>query len=122
MELHEALRGMNQALRPSGTLVYLDVSWQPLPVRLGQAAPVGCPDIEEACRDRGVTCIRVLSEGISDSRMQNMALLGTVAGRNLVPGVDPGCYRRALEDLLQGGTLSDNLALFDAYTGKENHA
>ena len=35
MEIHEAMRSLVTALKPGGTLVHLDVSWQPLPVRSG---------------------------------------------------------------------------------------
>ncbi|MFH1153775.1 MAG: 2-oxoacid:acceptor oxidoreductase family protein [Pseudomonadota bacterium] len=117
MEVHEAMRGVGSALKPSGTLVYLDVSWQPLPVRLGQTRAITSQDIETLCRDRNVTCFKVTSNRIPDAKMQNMALLGTVAKHSLVPGVDRDCYQRALEDLLQGSMLSGNLDLFREYAG-----
>lgn len=121
MEVHEAMRGMNAALKPSGTLVYLDVAWQPLPVRLGQAGPVNIQDIQAACKARNVTCYPVESDRIQDAKMQNMAILGTVAKHNLVPGVTTDCYEQALDDLLHGALLSDNMALFRAYAGNSGN-
>lgn len=116
MEIHEAMRGLNTAMKSGGTLVFLDVSWQPLPVRLGKAPEVRKADIESACLARNVTPVRVEIEGrVPDSRMQNMAILGTVAARSLVPGVAAEHFRAALQDLLKGDLLEKNQTLFESY-------
>ncbi|SDU53233.1 2-oxoacid:acceptor oxidoreductase family protein [Desulfobacula phenolica] len=115
MELHEALRGLGIALKKGGTLVYMDVSWQPLPVRLGQAPAITAKDIQTACKDSGVTAIKVDTRSITDSRMQNMALLGTVAKHGLIPGVSKKDYNMALKDLLTEEMLKNNRKIFDGY-------
>lgn len=114
MELHEALRAIGTGLKKGGTLVYLDVSWQPLPVRLGLDRAVTAQDVQTACKKTGSTAIQV-DTTIMDPRMQNMALLGTLAKHEIIPGVLTEHYTAALEDLLSGELLTQNKALFDAF-------
>lgn len=115
MEVHEALRGLGPALKKGGTLVYLDVSWQPLPVRLGLNNEITAKEIQTACKASDVTAIKVDTRSMEDSRMQNMALLGTVAKHGLIPGVSKKDYNRALKDLLTGKMLEKNKGIFNGY-------
>ena len=115
MEIHEAMRGLEMALKKGGTLVYLDVSWQPLGVRLGLNSELTKKDIQAACESAGAVAVKVDTRAMDDSRMQNMALLGTIAKHRIVPGVSKENYGAALEDLLSGEMLSKNRAIFDAY-------
>lgn len=115
MEVHEAMRGLCLALKKGGTLVYLDVSWQPLPVRLGLNKEITSEDIQMACEIAGATVFKVDTRSMEDSRMQNMALLGIIAKHNLVPGVSKKNYDAALEDLLAGKMLKNNQGIFDGY-------
>ena len=115
MEVHEALRGLGAALKKGGTLVYLDVSWQPLPVRLGLNTEITATDIDTACARVNARGIRVDTRAMPDARMQNMALLGTIARHRLIPGVTRNNYVTALEDLLAGEMLEKNKAVFDGY-------
>jgi len=115
MEVHEAMRGLSTALNKGGTLVYMDVSWQPLPVRLGDEREITAEDIQIACESAGINHIRVNIQSMEDPRMQNMALLGTLSKHRLVPGISKDHYEAALEDLLTGDMLSRNRAVFDAY-------
>lgn len=115
MEVHEALRGLEGALKKGGTLVYLDVSWQPLPVRLGKDKEITSEDLQRACEIIGATAIRVDTRAMADTRMQNMALLGTLAKRQIIPGLVKENYDAALNDLLSGDLLKKNRAVFDRY-------
>jgi len=117
MEIHEALRGLGVAMKKGGTLAYLNLAWQPLPVRLGQDKEVVPEDITRACGQMGVQCIEVATEAVLDSRMQNMALLGTMAKHELIPGVLRTHYIKALEDLLKEEILPRNLDVFEHYAG-----
>jgi indolepyruvate ferredoxin oxidoreductase beta subunit len=113
LERHEALRAAGEFLAEAGTLVYYDTVWQPLEVRLGSAREVTNAAIAAVCNDRGVNCLPVFREDLADVRMQNVVLLAVLAGRGLVPGLAPDHYRRAMGDLMAGGMLAANLALFD---------
>ena len=115
MEVHEAMRGLDLALKKGGTLVYMDVSWQPLPVRLDLGSEITAKDIKSACKKFGITAIKVDTQSMEDTRMQNMALLGTVAKHRLIPGVTKENYNDALEDLMAGEMLRKNRVIFDVY-------
>lgn len=113
LERHEAYRAVRDFLRPGGCLVYYDTSWQPLQVRLGQEAAITPEDVAQACAVRKGRLLRVFLGELADSRMQNVALLATVAREKLVPGVEVDHFRQALDDLLAGELLRENLGLFE---------
>lgn len=113
LERHEALRGVNAALRDGGTLVYYDAVWQPLSVRLGQAEEVVGDMLDTACARRGIQATRVFDPDLGEARMQNMVLLRYIDQYGLIPGIDTGQYRQAMEDLMSGSMLDRNLALFN---------
>ncbi len=116
MEVHEALRSLGTAIKKKGTLVYLNVSWQPLSVRLGENPEITVDDIETACVDNDVRAIQVDTQSMADSRMQNMALLGAISRHSLIPGVTRENYELALKDLLAGDMLDNNQDIFRKYT------
>lgn len=116
MEINEALRGISTALKKEGTLVYLNHSWQPLSVRMGESKQVTPQDIAQACALLDARCMGLDTGQVLESRMQNMALVGTVAKHGLIPGIDQAHYLTALEDLLAGEVLAQNLAVFHQYT------
>ena len=111
LERHEALRGMNLYLADGGTLVYYDTVWQPLNVRLKKEPMVEDAVIAKECQARNIREIRVFRSGLEDPRMQNVAVLGEICRRDLVPGVNAGHVEAALDDLLAGPVLEKNLAL-----------
>lgn len=113
LERHEALRGIDVALKDGGTLVYYDAVWQPLFVRLGISDAVDGDTIQAACRRRAVREIRVFHEDLSDARMQNIALLSAIHRNSLVPGLTEAHYRSAMEDLMEGTMLEKNMAFFN---------
>jgi indolepyruvate ferredoxin oxidoreductase beta subunit len=113
LERHEALRAAGAALRKGGCLVYYDTVWQPLAVRLGDAATVTAGDIDALCRHRNIRVIPVFQPDLPDIRMQNMAVLGAIAGNGLIPGVELAHYRLAMDDLMAGTMLARNRDLFD---------
>ena len=106
---------VDTALKKGGTLVYLDVSWQPLPVRLGKEKEITSEDLQRACETIGATAIRVDTRAMADTRMQNMALLGTLAKLQIIPGLAKENYDAALNDLLSGDLLKKNKVVFDRY-------
>lgn len=114
LERHEALRAAHTALKPGGVLIYYDAVWQPLPVRLGQAAEVSAVAIGETCARLGARLIRAYQPDLADARMQNIVILAHIQRLDLIPGLDAAHYQQALEDLLKGSVLEENLALFHA--------
>lgn len=116
LERHEALRAASTMLRKGSCLIFYDTVWQPLTVRLGDAAEVVADDIDALCRDRSIRVIPVFQPDLPDIRMQNMAVLGAIAGNGLIPGLELADYRSAMDDLMAGAMLERNRALFDRIT------
>ena len=113
LERHEALRGLNDALKDNGTLIYYDTSWQPLEVRINAADPVTKKMIHRICRKRNIRNLTVFKAGLKDARMQNMVVLANIEKNKLIPGIKKEHYYEAMEDLMQGTILKTNLKLFE---------
>ena len=114
LERHEVFRGISDYLKDSGTAIYYDVSWQPLPVRLNQMPEINVTDSLDAwCNDRNIHLLRVHKDSLSDSRMQNMVVLAGIRQNNLIPGVSAVHYQTALADLREGHVLEKNLEIMN---------
>jgi indolepyruvate ferredoxin oxidoreductase beta subunit len=110
LERHEALRAARTVLKPNGCLIYYNTVWQPLSVRLDEAAEVTQQEIEDECKDRGLSLFCVYQENLPDIRMQNMAVLSIVHQQRLIPRIGTIHYKMALKDLMSGRMLEDNLS------------
>jgi indolepyruvate ferredoxin oxidoreductase, beta subunit len=113
LERHEALRGMNLMLVDGGTLVYYNTVWQPLETRLNRAEETSEALVEETCAARNIKLIRVFQQELTDPRTQNVVVLAEIDRQGLVQGVRTEHYKQAMDDLMQGSMLADNLQLFD---------
>jgi indolepyruvate ferredoxin oxidoreductase, beta subunit len=112
LERHEAVRGGAEFLRPEGTLVYYDATWQPLAVRLRREAAASHADLEAIATARNARLLPVFDQDLADSRMQNVVVLATLAREKSVPELLPEHYEAALTELLRGPVRETNLALF----------
>lgn len=112
LERNEALRAGSMYLKDKGTLVYYDVEWQPLGVRLGTDHGVKEDDIQAFCKARGIRAFPVFKSDLEDARKQNMILLATVVRHDLIPGITQSHVQMAMEDLMQGVMLESNQAVF----------
>ena len=117
LERHEALRGVNTALKDGGTLIYYNTVWQPLEVRLKKAPPVDEQLVARTCRDRNIRLIQVYKPGLVETQMQNIVVLAHIGRDGLIPGVTTAHYKRAMDDLMSGAMLAKNLALYEAELG-----
>ena len=114
LERHEALRALNDAAKDGGTLIYYNTVWQPLDVRLGTVEEVSAEAIASQCQARNIRLLEVFEPDLPDTRMQNIALLSHIHKEQLVPRIDIDNYRLAMDDLMAGGMLDANMALFDS--------
>jgi indolepyruvate ferredoxin oxidoreductase, beta subunit len=121
MEINESLRGLNEFLKNKGTLIYYNISWQPLDVRLGKAKEVKENMLEESCLKKQAKIIKAYMPDIEDSRMQNVVLLGVLAKNRLIPGIEPFHYKKAVTSLLNTNVLNANIEIFERITGKSDH-
>jgi indolepyruvate ferredoxin oxidoreductase beta subunit len=113
LERHEAMRGLKIASRDGSTLVYYNTVWQPLDVRINDAAEIQVSDIQRVCQTRNIKDFVVYHPDLEDIRMQNIAVLSMIHNNTLVPGVQGIHYKNAMTDLLQGTALKQNLKLFE---------
>ncbi|MFH2007701.1 MAG: 2-oxoacid:acceptor oxidoreductase family protein [bacterium] len=114
LERLEAYRGVVEMLRPGGTLVYYDATLQPLAVRLGEASYPSREDLEREVHAKQGRLERVFDEGLTDPRMQNIALLGRVGAIRAVDGIDAEALERAIALAVPAKLLEENLEVFRA--------
>jgi len=114
LERHEALRGVNEAVRDGGTLIDDNTVWQPLDVRLNQAETVSEEMISRECKQRSIRVISVFKPDLANARMQNIIVLAHIDKHGLVPGVKKEHYLKAMDDLMRGRVLETNVKLFEA--------
>ena len=113
LERHEALRALNLMCSKGSTLVYYDTVWQPLAVRLGEAPEATTEDVADQCSRMDVRLVRVYKPDLADVRMQNIAVLSCISSKALIPGIQADHCRAAMADLMAGGMLEKNMALFE---------
>lgn len=94
-------------------MIYYNTTWQPLEIRLNLAEPVSGALISKQCQKRNIREINVFKADLKDARMQNIVLLANIDKYSLIPGVKKEHYLQAMDDLLQGRLLEDNVELFE---------
>jgi len=114
LERHEALRAAAHYAKAGGTLIYYNTVWQPLDVRLGDAAEISSEAVKAYCSGIGARLIEIIEPDLEEARMQNMVLLACIDRESLVPSVDSQHYRQAMADLMAGKMLEKNLALYES--------
>ena len=113
LERHEALRSMNGFLKDGGTIIYYNAVWQPLEVRLNEAPEVSEETVSQECLKRNIREIKVFKEDLKDARMQNIVLLAHIDKHGLIPEIRTEHYIQAMEDLMRGDMLENNMKLFE---------
>lgn len=113
LERHEALRSMNGFLKDGGTIIYYNAVWQPLEVRLNEAPEVSEETVSQECLKRNIREIKVFKEDLRDARMQNIVLLAHIDKHGLIPEIRTEHYIQAMEDLMRGDMLENNMKLFE---------
>ena len=118
LERHETLRAMNLFLKDGGTVIYYNAVWQPLEVRLNEAEEISEEVISEQCRKRNIKEIKVFKDDLEDARMQNIVLLANIDRHHLISGIQTEHYIEAMEDLMEGKMLKNNMKLFENYSSQ----
>lgn len=115
LEVHEALRGGIEFLKEKGSLLYYQVVWQPLSVRLGKAKQIEITDLDVLCKSKNALLFSAFDDQLLDSRMQNTILLATLAKQALIPKISAEHYLKALSDLLTDKMVHENIKLFEKH-------
>ncbi len=113
LETHEAFRALQRMSKPGSTLVYYQACWQPLSVRLGKELSLTDAAIQRLAQEKQVYALGVRHPELSDSRMQNMVLLGQIHRLDLIPGISKAHYLAAMEDLMGESMLAKNRKVFE---------
>ena len=112
LERLEALRGAAKYLKKGGKVIYYDTAYQPVSVRMGEALYPSAEVLEKDISEMRGEVFAVALKDISDPRMQNAALLGRLAGMNIVPGLKAGTIEEVLKEIVPPGALEENLRIF----------
>ena len=112
LEIHEAMRSMEQFLKKQGVLVYYFANWEPLGVRLGEQEKIKEENIKEYCTRNEIRDYKILDEDLEDARMQNIAVLGCLVKENLIEGLTATIMEKAMRNLMSGSLLEANLKVF----------
>jgi len=112
LERLEALRGTVSNLRRGGRVIYYDAEYQPIAVRMGEARYPKADDIEAEVARKGGTVERVFDEGLSDPRMQNVALLGRVAALGAIDRITPERLEKAISASVPASLVDRNLEVY----------
>jgi indolepyruvate ferredoxin oxidoreductase, beta subunit len=103
---------MEKFICDGGILVYYDTIWEPLDVRLGNDKKIREQDVLIFCKKHKVTAVKAFDKNLADTRMQNIVILAQIAKKNLIKGVTIKLIEKAMEDLMDGNLLEDNLKVF----------
>ncbi len=117
LESLEALRGAAGMLKPGGTVVYYDVEYQPIHVRMRKAGHPGPDALDAVVRERRGRVVRVFIDGLANPRFQNVALLGRIAGLGIIEGVTADHLLDALSRSVPKAALEQNMAVFEEARG-----
>ena len=112
LERLEAWRGAAQYLKKGGKVLYYDTAYQPVSVRMGQAAYPSAEEVEKEILALGGETWPVALPDIQDPRMQNSALLGRLAAMNAVPGLEAAGIEEVLKEIVPAAALEENLKIF----------
>lgn len=117
LERTEALRGMEIWLRRGGRCIYYDTNWQSYQVRRGSSKDTTIEMLETRALEREIKLDRVYREDLPDSRMQNLALLGSAVVDGVFPGLTLDNVLASLDDLMTGPALEKNRLLLTQISG-----
>lgn len=112
LERLEGLRGAQIMLKAGGTLIYYNAIQQPLMVRSGQAEYPDENEIAETLASRDIKVEKVDVAELPDPRMQNVALLGRLAGMGLIEGMDARLLESVLRESVPEHAMETNLKVF----------
>ena len=113
LERLEALRGAGGMLRDGGTVIYYDVAYQPIHVRMRQAEYPTREALEAAVKARRGRVARVHLEDLENPRFQTVALLGGIAALDIIEGVSAAHLKDALTATVPKAALELNLEVFE---------
>jgi len=111
LERTEAYRALRRQIRPGGSLVYFNTSWQSLGVRTGAEIEITADVIKREAARRDIRVYEVVDDRLPDVRMQNIVLLCGALNENVLQGINCADIQAALGMLFSGELLEHNLRI-----------
>jgi indolepyruvate ferredoxin oxidoreductase beta subunit len=112
LERLEALRATRTMLRPGGTVVYYETTYQPIHVRTKQAEYPSSEELVSAVQGLNGILEPVHISELPDPRMQNVALIGRIASLGAIEDVTTEIFEKALGDAVPPKVKDANMAVF----------
>lgn len=100
LDIHEAMRGMNEYLKENGILIYYGANLQPIEVRISNTGRIDDDMIDSECKRRNIRNFKVLIPALPDRRFQNVAVVSALCKNNLIPEIRKEQYLKALLDIM----------------------
>jgi len=112
LERLEAYRATAEMLKDGGAVIFYDIAYQPIHVRLKKASYPLIMEFETLVKAKHGRFERVFTDDLPDARMQNVALLARIGKLAWIPGVDGQCMETSLRAVLPSRVAEDNLRVF----------
>jgi len=111
LERLEGARAVHEMLDDNGRIIYYDAQYQTIGNRLGKFKYPGSEEISRAVSGRDGEAVKVFDEGLSDPRMQNIAIIKKLIGLGWIEGFTADLVKESLSELMQGKMLEKNIEL-----------
>jgi indolepyruvate ferredoxin oxidoreductase beta subunit len=112
LERLEALRATRTMLKPGGTVVYYETTYQPISVRTKHSEYPGYDELVSAVQELNGTLEQVQIGDLPDPRMQNVALIGRIAGLKAIEDVTTDIFEQAIVNAVPPKVKDANMAVF----------
>jgi indolepyruvate ferredoxin oxidoreductase beta subunit len=112
LERMEALRATRTMLKPGGTVVYYETTYQPIAVRTKHSEYPSYDALVSAVHELNGTLEQVQISELPDPRMQNVALIGRIAALKAIEDVTTDIFEQALVNAVPPKVKDANMAVF----------
>lgn len=112
LDIHEAMRAMNEYLKDGGILIYYAANLQPIEVRIKNTGRINDEMIAAECKKRNISNFKVLIPDLSDRRFQNVAVVSALCKHNLIPEIKREHYINAISDIMPPNLFDQVKPLF----------
>jgi indolepyruvate ferredoxin oxidoreductase beta subunit len=112
LERMEALRATRTMLKPGGTVVYYETTYQPISVRTKHSEYPSYDALVSAVQELNGTLEQVQISELPDPRMQNVALIGRIAGLKAIEDVTTDIFEQAIVNAVPPKVKDANMAVF----------
>ncbi len=111
LERLEAMRGTAKMLREAGSLIYYDAVYQPIGARMGLDSYPTAEQLEGLVSSLNGRIFRIMLPDLTDPRMQNIALIGTLVRERIIEGLSTNIVEAELRAVVPTRAVEANVRL-----------